>query len=53
MTDISETKPSVTEQDIERVFNEIDYDGNGYITPKEAKRAYKKIQETFKIEKVR
>ena len=50
---VDSTKPSVTEEDIERVFNEIDYDGNGFITPKEAKKAYKTISQRFKIEKVR
>lgn len=50
---VSETKPSVTEDDIERVFNEIDDDGNGFITPREAKKAYKTISERFNIEKVR
>ena len=50
---VSETMPSVTEDDIEQVFNEIDDDGNGFITPREAKKAYKKISQRFKIEKVR
>ena len=52
MQGVSDAKPSVTEDDITAVFNEIDDDGNGFITPREAKKAYKKITERFNIEKV-
>ena len=52
MQTVYETKPSVTEDDITTIFNEIDRDRNGFITPREARRAYKKITERFNIEKV-
>ena len=42
----------VTEQDIEDLFNKIDTDRSGYITPREAKKAHKMISERFKIDKV-
>ena len=42
----------VTEHDIEEMFNKIDTDRSGYITPREAKKAHKMISERFRIDKV-
>ena len=52
MQGVYETKPSVSEDDITTIFNEIDRDRSGFITPREARRAHKKITERFNIEKV-
>ena len=43
----------VSEDELTKVFKELDDDGNGYITPREAKRAYKKLCEKFNIKRVR
>lgn len=42
----------VTERDIEEMFNKIDTDRSGYITPREAKKAHKMISERFRIDRV-
>jgi hypothetical protein len=47
MKNLTEPNVSLTESDIEKIFNEIDSDGNGYITPREAKKAFKKISARF------
>ena len=52
MQNVEESKPAVSEDDITALFNEFDRDGNGYISPREAKRAYKKLSQHFNIEKV-
>ena len=33
----------LNDDELTRIFNEIDDDGNGYITPREAKKAFKKL----------
>ena len=45
-------KSDVSEDELTKVFNELDDDGNGYITPREAKKAYKKLCERFNIKRV-
>ena len=45
-------KSSLNDDELEKVFNEIDDDGNGYITPREAKKAFKKLAEKFNINRV-
>ena len=55
MMNISEqahTSP-LNDDELTRIFNEIDDDGNGYITPREAKKAFKKLAEKFNISRVR
>ena len=52
MRSLTETQSAVTEDDIERIFNEIDSDGNGFLTPREAKKAHKKLSERFQIDRV-
>ena len=49
MMNISEQahSPALNDDELTRVFNEIDDDGNGYITPREAKKAFKKLAEKF------
>ena len=42
----------INDDELTKVFNEIDDDGNGYITPREAKRAFKKLAEKFNINRV-
>jgi len=51
MRSLTETQSAVTEDDIERIFNEIDSDGNGFLTPREAKKAHKKLSERFQIDR--
>jgi len=53
MTNIEEKKPEVSEDELTKVFNELDDDGNGFITPREAKKAYKKLADKFNIPRVR
>ena len=43
-------KTKISENDIEQIFNEIDDDGNGYITLREAKKAFKQISKRFGLE---
>lgn len=45
-------KSGLNDDELEKVFNEIDDDGNGYITPREAKKAFKKLAEKFNINRV-
>ena len=45
----SANTPAMNDDELTRVFNEIDDDGNGYITPREAKKAFKKLAEKFNI----
>ena len=45
-------KSGLNDDELEKVFNEIDDDGNGYITPREAKKAFKKLAEKFNIDRV-
>ena len=54
MMKISESAntPAMNDDELTRVFNEIDDDGNGYITPREAKKAFKKLAEKFNINRV-
>lgn len=47
MRNMSAPKTTVSEDDIEKIFKEIDMDGDGYITPREAKRAFKKLSARF------
>merc|ERR1712062_843732 len=50
MTQVAANKntSSMNDDELTKVFNEIDDDGNGYITPREAKRAFKKVDEWIK-----
>jgi len=50
MRNMCAPKPTISENDIERIFNEIDDDGNGYITLREAKKAFKQISKRFGLE---
>ena len=50
MRNMCAPKPKFSENDIERIFNEIDDDGNGYITLREAKKAFKQISKRFGLE---
>jgi len=50
MQNMSAAKITMTENDIEKIFNEIDDDGNGYITHREAKKAFKKISGRFGLQ---
>lgn len=43
MTNLSMQKSEVSEQELTQIFKETDLDGDGYISMKEAKRAYKKL----------
>ena len=52
MTTIEEKKADVSEDELTKVFNELDDDGNGFITPREAKKAYRKLAERFNIPRV-
>ena len=52
MTTIEEKKADVSEDELTKVFNELDDDGNGFITPREAKKAYRKLAEKFNIPRV-
>ena len=45
-------KSALNDDELTRVFNEIDDDGNGYITPREAKKAFKKLADKFNISRV-
>lgn len=45
-------KAPLNDDELTKVFNEIDDDGNGYITPREAKKAFKKLAEKFNISRV-
>ena len=45
-------KSGMNDDELTRVFNEIDDDGNGYITPREAKKAFRKLAEKFNISRV-
>ena len=40
-------KAPLNDDELPKVFNEIDDDGNGYITPREAKKAFRKLAEKF------
>ena len=50
MRNLCAPKPTISENDIERIFNDIDDDGNGYITLREAKKAFKQISKRFGLE---
>ena len=52
MTTIEEKKADVSEDELTKVFNELDDDGNGFITPREAKKAYRKLADKFNIPRV-
>jgi len=52
MTTIEERKADVSEDELTKVFNELDDDGNGFITPREAKKAYRKLADKFNIPRV-
>ena len=43
MTNMTKIEPEVSEDDITKLFREVDLDKDGYISPKEAKRAYKRL----------
>ena len=43
----------VSEDELDKVFKQLDDDGNGYITPREAKKAYKILCEKFNLKRVR
>ena len=43
MTNMSKNEPEVSEDDITKLFREVDLDKDGFISPKEAKRAYKRL----------
>jgi len=43
----------MNDDELTKVFNEIDDDGNGYITPREAKKAFRKLADKFNISRVR
>ena len=43
---------SMNDDELTKVFNEIDDDGNGYITPREAKKAFRKLADKFNISRV-
>ena len=45
-------KAPLNDDELTKVFNEIDDDGNGYITPREAKKAFRKLAEKFHIDRV-
>ena len=45
-------KSPLNDDELTKVFNEIDDDGNGYITPREAKKAFRKLAEKFNINRV-
>lgn len=50
MTHMSKRPPEVSEDEITQLFNEVDLDGDGFISPKEAKRAYKKLSKVLNRE---
>ncbi len=50
MMHMTRKKAEVSEDEITRLFREVDLDGDGYISPKEAKRAYKKLSKALKKE---
>ena len=54
MTSVAESasKAPLNDDELTKVFNEIDDDGNGYITPREAKKAFRKLAEKFNINRV-
>lgn len=45
----SKQKAPINDDELTRIFNEIDDDGNGYITPREAKKAFRKLADKFNI----
>ena len=47
---MAKKQSEVSEDEITRLFREVDLDGDGYISPKEAKRAYKKLSKLLKKE---
>lgn len=49
----SASKSPLNDDELTKVFNEIDDDGNGYITPREAKKAFRKLAEKFNISRVK
>ena len=55
MTQVAENQntSAMNDDELTRVFNEIDDDGNGYITPREAKKAFRKLADKFNISRVR
>lgn len=54
MTQVAANKntSSMNDDELTKVFNEIDDDGNGYITPREAKKAFRKLADKFNISRV-
>jgi Ca2+-binding EF-hand superfamily protein len=53
MTTMEEKKADVSEDELTKAFNELDDDGNGFITPREARKAYKQLAEKFNIPRVK
>ncbi len=47
---IGKKKSEVSEDEITRLFREVDLDGDGFISPKEAKKAFKKLSKLLKKE---
>jgi len=43
MTNLGREKSEVSEDELTRLFREVDADSDGYISHKEAKRAYRKL----------
>ena len=40
----------LSEEEITQLFRDVDLDGDGFISPKEAKRAYKKLSKSLKLD---
>jgi Ca2+-binding EF-hand superfamily protein len=47
MTKIGCSKSKISEEEIAEAFHSIDMDHDGYVSLKEAKRAYKKLSKNF------
>ncbi len=47
---MSKKKAELSEEELTRLFKSVDLDGDGYISPKEAKRAYKKLSKLLNKE---
>ncbi len=50
MMTMSKKKAELSEEELTRLFKSVDLDGDGYISPKEAKRAYKKLSKLLNKE---